>query len=81
MYIELGWTEYLNGAIINRFIKNIKTKDYAALLYNNTVSNNELADILAVMHEELKKILNGQYDSCCTKDEDKKLISTVSFRI
>lgn len=30
--IELGGTDYLNGAIINRFIKNVKTKDYAALL-------------------------------------------------
>ena len=35
--IELGGTDYLNGAIINRFIKNVKTKDYAALLFTITL--------------------------------------------
>lgn len=78
--IELGGTDYLNGAIINRFIKNVKTKDYAALLYNNTVSNYELAGFLDGLYEELKKILNGQYDGYCKNDEDKKLISLLQGR-
>lgn len=43
--IELGGIDYLNNAIINRFMKNVKTKDYATMLYNNTVSNDELADL------------------------------------
>ena len=78
--IELGGTDYLNGAIVNRFIKNVKTKDYAALLYNNTVSNYELAGLLDGLYEELKKILNGQYDRYCKNDEDKKLISLLQGR-
>lgn len=78
--IELGGTDYLNGAIINRFIKNVKTKDYAALLYNNTVSNYEFAGLLDGLYEELKKILNGQYDGYCKNDEDKKLISLLQGR-
>lgn len=78
--IELGGADYLNSAIINRFIKNAKTKDYAALLYNNTVSNCDLAILLDGLYEELKKILNGQYDRYCKKDEDKKLVSLLQGR-
>ena len=54
--IELGGSDYLNSAIINRFLKNVRTKDYATMLYNNTVSNDELADILPGMYRELKVI-------------------------
>lgn len=78
--IELGGADYLNSAIINRFIKNAKTKDYATLLYNNTVSNCDLAILLDGLYEELKKILNGQYDRYCKKDEDKKLVSLLQGR-
>lgn len=78
--IELGGADYLNSAIINRFIKNVKEKDYAALLYNNTVSNYELAGLLDGLYRELKKILNGQYDGYCKKDEDKKMISLLQGR-
>lgn len=78
--IELGGIDYLNNAIINRFMKNVKTKDYATMLYNNTVSNDELADLLTGMYGELKKILKGQYDRYCTKEEDKKLISMLQDR-
>lgn len=78
--IELGGVDYLNKAIINRFIENIKTKDYATMIYKNTVSNDELVGILPGMYVELKKILKGQYDKYCTNDEDKTLISMLQER-
>lgn len=31
--IELGGVDYLNSAIINRFLENTKNKDYATMLY------------------------------------------------
>lgn len=78
--IELGGIDYLNKAIINRFIENIKIKDYATTIYNNTISNDELAGLLPGMYEELKKVLKGQYDKHCTNEEDKKLISLLQER-
>lgn len=78
--VELGGIDYLNKAIINRFLANVKTKDYATILYNNTVNNDEIAELLPAMHSELKKILNGEYKSYCPKNEDKKLISLLKDR-
>lgn len=78
--VELGGIDYLNKAIINRFLENVKVKDYATILYNNTVNNDEIAEILPAMYGELKKILNGEYKQYCPNDEDKKLISLLKDR-
>ena len=68
--IELGGVDYLNKAIINRFLTYSKTKDYAKILYNNTISNNEIAELLPGLYNELIKILKGQYDKYCGNNED-----------
>lgn len=78
--IELGGEEYLNKAIINRFLSNLKSKNYAMSLYNNTVSNDVIADILPGMYNELKRILRGEYDQYCTKEEDKELVTILQKR-
>lgn len=77
--IELGGVEYLNKAIINRFLENIKIKDYSSSLYDHTITNEELAGLLPGLHDELKEIIKGQYDKYCTND-DKKLISLLKGR-
>lgn len=78
--IELGGVDYLNKAIINRFLTYSKTKDYAKILYNNTISNNEIAELLPGLYNELIKILKGQYDKYCGNNEDRKLISMLKSR-
>lgn len=78
--IELGGVDYLNKAIINRFLENAKAKDYSSVLYNNTIGNEEIAELLPGMYNELKKIIKGQYDQYCTSEDDKKLISLLQDR-
>lgn len=78
--VELGGIDYLNKAIISRFMKNAKTKDYSMMLYNGMVSNDEIAVILHGMYDELRKILDGKYDTYCITNEERKLLSVLKNR-
>lgn len=54
--MDAHFDPYLRAIKRIRRIENVKTKDYATMLYNNTVSNEELIDLLPGMYEELKKM-------------------------
>lgn len=78
--IEIGGEEYLNRSIINRVLNNVKTKDYATKLFENSITNAELEALLPGMYDQLRRILCGEYDGVITDSEDKALISTLKSR-
>lgn len=78
--VHLGGHEYLNKAIINRFIKNTNSKDYSSMLFANKISNEENAQLLPGIFNELKSILNGSYDKYCHNDDERKLIALLKER-
>lgn len=78
--VNLGGSDYTNKAIINRFIENANTKDYATTLFANKITNEENALILPGLFNELKSILRDKYNVYCSTDEDKALISLLKDR-
>ena len=78
--VNLGGSDYTNKAIINRFLENAKSKDYATALFANKITNEENASLLPGLFYELKSILTDKYNTYCSTDEDKALISLLKSR-
>ena len=79
--IELGGSKYLNKSIINRAISNIRQKDYSEKLFNNKISNEELASLLPGLLGQLNLILNDDVTYEKLKDEESvKLITLLKER-
>lgn len=67
--IEFGGANYCNKGILNRALMNLHIKEYASL-FANKVTSREIEKIFYGLYDELKSLLQGNYDKYCLTDDE-----------